>query len=235
MSIPADPIKLTPSMLTFLWDECPRCFWLQARGLHQPQMPFPSVFARYHDALGRYCLGRCPSELDATLPTGRFVGGEIWVKSQPITPVGCGASLYFHGRLDHLARFDDETWGVIDFKTVTLNPTHVRKYARQLHAYAWALERAAPDGLARTPVTRLGLFCLDPVQVTEYERDRRVLAELRPQWVEIPRNDEAFDRFLAKVLGVLTLPTPPAAATGCSCCTYWQRRRLLEKTFLNHA
>ena len=40
------PIKLTPSMLTFLWDECRRCFWLHARGLPRPRMPFPSVFAR---------------------------------------------------------------------------------------------------------------------------------------------------------------------------------------------
>ena len=233
--MPPAPVKVTPSMLTFLWDECPRCFWLHARGVRQPQVPFPSVFARYHEALGRYCLGRCPSELDATLPTGRFVGGELWVKSRPITPGGNRASLFIHGRLDYMARFDDETWGIVDFKTVAPNAGHVRKYARQLHAYAWALERAAPDSLGRTPVTRLGLFCLDPVRIAEYEQGNRVLAELRPHWVEIPRNDAAFDTFLAKVLGVITQPVPPPAATGCSCCSYWHRRLLLEKTIVSHA
>lgn len=27
----SDLIKLAPSDLTFLWEECPRCFWLKLR------------------------------------------------------------------------------------------------------------------------------------------------------------------------------------------------------------
>jgi hypothetical protein len=27
--MPSNPIKLSPSDLTFLWDECPRCFYLK--------------------------------------------------------------------------------------------------------------------------------------------------------------------------------------------------------------
>ena len=27
------PFKLAPSDLTFLWEECPRCFWLKAKGV----------------------------------------------------------------------------------------------------------------------------------------------------------------------------------------------------------
>lgn len=227
MTTAAPLFKLTPSMLTFLWDDCRRCFWLHSRGLHQPRMPFPSVFSRYHDALNRYCLGRCPSELAAALPNGRFLGGELWVKSRLLRLSAAAPSVYILGRLDHLAQFDDGSWGVIDFKTVEPSPDHARKYARQLHAYAWALEQAAPDGLLRTPVSRLGLYCLTPVAVAAHEREHRVLVELRPSWIEVERDDEAFRRFLAEVVDVLMQPLPPAPGAGCSCCRYTERRRAL--------
>ena len=221
------PIKLTPSMLTFLWDECRRCFWLHARGLPRPRMPFPSVFARYHDVLTRYCLGRSPSTLDAALPPGRFVGGELWVKSRTLELDG--VSFFLRGRLDHLAQFDDGAWGIIDFKTMRPQPAQTAKYARQLHAYAWALERAAPDALCRTPIRRMGLFCLDPVAVTAKE-DAAVWAELRPHWVEVERDDDAFETFLRYALAVLTRPLPPPASQDCPCCTYTGRRRALARS-----
>ncbi|MEM9665312.1 MAG: PD-(D/E)XK nuclease family protein [Bacteroidota bacterium] len=222
------PLKITPSMLTFLWDDCRRCFWLHAHGLHQPRMPFPSVFSRYHDALTRYGLGRCPSVLSPSLPPGRFVGGELWVKSRPLTIGSERGALFILGRLDHLAHFDDGTWGVIDFKTTAPSDTSAARYTRQLHAYAWALERAAPDALCRAPVTRLGLYCLDPVDVTLTD-DGHVAARLQASWIDIERDDDGFADFLAEVLAVLRRPLPPPAAPGCSCCRYTERRRAMAR------
>ncbi len=41
-----DAIKLSPSDLTFLWDECPRCFYLKVTGrLSRPSTAFPSIFS----------------------------------------------------------------------------------------------------------------------------------------------------------------------------------------------
>jgi hypothetical protein len=226
--------KITPSMLTFLWDECRRCFWLHAKGLHRPQMPFPSVFTRYHEALSRYCLGRCPSELDAALPPGRFLGGELWVKSKPLLLPGHTCRLYIRGRLDHLAQFNDGSWGVVDFKTAAPRSAYSAKYARQLHAYAWALEQPAPDGLHRAPISRLGLFCLDPVKVDTQGRGVDIRATLQPHYIDIVRDDAAFEDFLTEVLRLLTQPAPPLSSSGCSCCRYWQRRIHLEKSYRAH-
>lgn len=226
------PVRLTPSMLTFLWEECRRCFWLHAHGLARPRLPFPAVFSRYHDVLSRFFLGRCPSTLDASLPPGRFLGGELWVESRPLR---AGRFPYFiRGRLDHLAQFDDGTWGLIDFKMLAPHGEHLDKYARQLHAYVRALEMAAPTGLNRAPITRMGLFCIDPVQVEAHTAGDRLLVRLQPVWIEIRRDDATFDAFLEAVLEVIARPLPPKAAPDCPCCTYSNRRRALARR-MSHA
>jgi len=77
--------KLTPSMLTFLWDDCKRCFWLQARErIYRPRTPFPSVFTKYHEILQQHFEGRRPSSISPTLPRGRIYSSEAWVKSAPL-------------------------------------------------------------------------------------------------------------------------------------------------------
>lgn len=215
--------KLTPSMLTFLWDECPRCFWLQARhGVHPPRTPFPSVFSRYHDILQQYFTGRCPSTLHTSLPRGQCMSRETWVKSVPFDVAG--GKVFFHGRLDHLMCFDDGTWGIIDYKTTEIGQVNLRKYARQLHAYAWALENAAPGEVHISPIVRLGLLCLEPVQVTDFTANTAATVELRPLWIEIKRNDAGFRQFLGRVMALLQQHEAPPSREGCPGCTYLARR-----------
>ncbi len=37
--------KISPSDLTFLWDECPRCFYLKVRHkFKRPGLPFPKIY-----------------------------------------------------------------------------------------------------------------------------------------------------------------------------------------------
>lgn len=226
---PHAPFKLSPSMLTFLWDGCKRCFWLKARhGMHQPWMPFPSVFNRYHDLVQRYFLGRSPSTLHASLPPGQCLSRETWVQSVPLDLPGAPAPVYFKGRVDHLMRFDDGTWGLIDYKTTEIDQRKARKYARQLHAYAWALEKAAPGEVCLAPVTRMGLLCLEPSTLLTFTRGETATVELRPAWIEIDRDDAAFERFLSRVVQVIADQHPPKPSTGCSCCKYFRQRAHLE-------
>lgn len=221
--------KITPSMLTFLWDGCKRCFWLKARhGMRRPWMPFPGVFNRYHELIQNYFTGRCPSLLHPSLPKGQCLSRETWVQSVPLTIGGTPAPVYIKGRVDHLMRFDDGTWGLIDYKTTEADQRKARKYARQLHAYAWALERAAEGEVQLEPITRMGLLCLDPAAVTDYVRGERAVAELRPVWVEVERDDEKFEQFLGRVVQCIARETPPRPSSGCSCCTYFRERSHLE-------
>jgi hypothetical protein len=232
-TIPVPPCyKLTPSMLTYLWDNCPRCFWMLARqGLYRPQMPMPSVFSKYHRMLSRYFIGQDTALLSPSLPPGRCLATEARVKSEPLWLPGCDEACYLLGRLDHLIRFDDGSWGVVDYKTIEPGAAQVARYRRQLHAYAWALERAAPDGLHLKPVTRLGLLCLDPVRLTRLAPGEEALVALRPQWIEIERNDAAFERFLGQVLRLIAEPEAPASSPQCPCCAYFARRQEISLAY----
>ena len=42
-----DTVTLSPSDLTFLWSECPRCFYLKYKlQIKRPSAPFPSIFGK---------------------------------------------------------------------------------------------------------------------------------------------------------------------------------------------
>ena len=229
------PVKLTPSMLSFLWEDCPRCFWLRARrGLRRPWLPFPSVFSRYHDLLEAYFADRCPAALDPSLPAGTCVHDEAWVASRVLYLDDVPVPFRFKGRVDHLMAFADGTWGIIDYKTTDQSTANVRKYGRQLHAYAWALEQAAPDTLHRAPITRMGLLCLNPAELTDFCSGHHATVQLTPTWVEVPRDDAAFAQFLAEALALLAEPDPPGAGSDCEICNYTRRRMGLERN-LQHA
>ncbi len=224
------PFKLTPSMLTFLWDDCPHCFWRQVHlGMRRPEMMLPSVFTTYHKILQDHFTGRCSSAISPDLPPGRCAAAEAWVQSEVLRLPGCVHTCALHGRLDHLIRFDDGSWGIVDYKTTQLGADHAAKYARQLHAYAWALERAARGQLHLSPVTRLGLLCLEPEAMLSFAPGEQAVVSLRPKWIDIPRDDAAFEQFLAQVVRVLARPEPPVPSPGCTVCAYHARRREMER------
>ena len=64
--------KLSPSELTFLWDECQRCFYLKVvRKFNRPGMPFPKIFTRI-DRLMKDFFYQLPSnEISPELPSGQ--------------------------------------------------------------------------------------------------------------------------------------------------------------------
>ena len=224
------PVKLTPSMLSFLWEDCPRCFWLRTRrGLRRPWLPFPSVFTKYHTVLEAYFADRCPSTLDPALPPGTCVHDETWVASRTLHLDAAPVPFRFKGRVDHLMQFDDGTWGIIDYKTTDQSTANIRKYGRQLHAYAWALEQAAPDALHRAPITRMGLLCLNPEELMDFRPCCHATVRLTPTWVEVPRDDTAFTEFLGAALTLLATPEPPGAGPACEICNYTRRRMRLER------
>jgi len=76
--------SLSPTDLTFLWDECRRCFYnkvvlRQAR----PRGPFPKVFGAIDRAMKDFCLGEQAEALVPGMP-GVIGHGDRWVKSVPI-------------------------------------------------------------------------------------------------------------------------------------------------------
>jgi hypothetical protein len=217
--------KLSPSDLTFLWDECKRCFYLKVvHNFRRPWAPFPKIFGRIDRLMQAYFRDKPTSEFAPELPPGQVVFGDKWVTSVRIHLPGHEGRCYVKGKFDSVVRFDDGSYGVVDFKTTEPSPYHIPFYSRQLHAYAYALEHPGRRGLHLAPITTLGLFCVEPVAVARgSEGSIAYLGDVT--WLECPKDEAACLGFLDEVLTVLERPEPPPSDPDCDHCQYRERAR----------
>ncbi|HUV16176.1 MAG TPA: PD-(D/E)XK nuclease family protein [Pelolinea sp.] len=216
----AENWKLSPSDLTFLWDECRRCFYLKVRhNFRRPSAPFPKIFGMIDLLMKDIYLGQSTKKISPLLPEGKSILSGRWVTSQPFGPETHPNSCYISGIFDTLVKFEDDSYGIVDFKTTAPADHHVGFYGRQLHAYAYALENAAPGKLNYAPINLLGLLCFDPGAMDENPASRLNLSG-PAAWVNIPVNRDGFLEFLDEVLTLLELPEPPAPHPDCAFCSY---------------
>jgi hypothetical protein len=213
---------LSPTDLTFLWDECPRCFYNKVvLKQPRPRSPFPSVFGLIDRAMKDCYLGQRTEDLVLGAPPGVIEGGDRWVKSLPLFVPGSESSCLIRGRLDALVRCDDDTAAIIDFKTAPPNDDHLEKYRRQLHAYALALEQ--PSVGPTTPVSGLGLLSFSPERFETTGEEGALWGGLT--WTALPLDRTGFLVFLGQVLALLDQPGPPPANLGCPWCQRGSGRR----------
>jgi len=212
--------KLSPSDLTFLWDECKRCFYLKVRhDFRRPSAPFPAIFGLIDQKMKDIYLGHSTRRISPDLPEGKAIMSGRWVTSAPIIHSVSGNSAFILGIFDTVVQFDDGSFGVVDFKTTTVKSDHVNFYSRQLHAYAYALKHPMPGKLHLHPVTRLGLLCFDPREMSE-QPDGGLNLMGPATWLECPLDEVSFVAFIDEVLTLLTLPEAPEAGTDCAYCSY---------------
>lgn len=218
--------RLTPSDFAFLWEECQRCFYLKhVRRFSRPGGPFPRIFGAIDGQMRNYYMNRRTEEIAPALPPGRLSFGEKWVESRPIYLPGYDDTISLRGRFDAAITFDDGSYGVIDFKTSDITRTSLRLYARQLHAYLYALEHPAPGKLSFDgPVTVLGLLAFTPVNFSIDASGQAALTG-GVKYHAIPRDPEGFLGFLEQIAGVLTLAEPPDPAENCVWCQYRDESR----------
>lgn len=210
-------LKLAPSDLTFLWDDCQRCFHLKVkRRISRPSTPFPKVFNILDNAQKDFFEGKRTEDISPSLPPGEVVFQDNWVQSEPITIPGHRMGVMLRGRIDTALAFDDGTYGIVDFKTAEPKMEHVAFYGRQLHAYALAAESPLDEPPTFAPVSRLGLLCFEPGEMVHLGSGYAYRTS--STWIEVPRNDAAFLGFLGEALDVLEEPDPPKAAPGCGFC-----------------
>jgi hypothetical protein len=211
--------NLSPSDLTFLWDECKRCFYLKVKHNIGYKGPFPGMFGRMGNLTSNYYLDKPSSELSPALPAGVVEYREKWVKSVPISFPELTAQCIIKGRFDAIMAFEDGSYGIIDYKTLDASEEKAAFYSRQLSAYAYALENPAPGALSLSPITRLGLFIITPHRF-ERMQNGEIAFVTKTTWMDIPRDDAAFLALLGKVVKLLELPIPPDPVEGCGLCNY---------------
>jgi hypothetical protein len=218
-------IKLSPSDLTFLWDECPRCFYLKyIRRINRPAAPFPSIFGAIDRLMKAHYAGRPTSDVSPSLAPGNISVSEKWLESLPISLPGHRLSCFLRGKFDALIHFEDGSHGVIDFKTSEPKPSQVPFYSRQLHAYAYALEHPAPGKLGLSPISCLGLLVEAP-HATLSATTHEISFKFTSTWLDVPLFREGFIEFIDQVMSLLELPEPPPASEKCTYCQYRQHAR----------
>jgi len=212
--------RLPPSGLTYTFEDCKRCFYLQIREqIQRPSIPLPQVFNRIDAVQNGYYAGMRTDDFCPELPGGVVLHGQKWVQSDTVTFPSTSSRCYISGRFDIVIRFDDGSYGVIDFKTREEGEEPTAMYARQLQAYAYSLENPAPgvDGIvALSPVTKLGLLYFAPTSC-ELRGSRQSLSG-QLSWVEVAHDSNVFVDFLEEVVTVLDGSLPPAQV--CDACAY---------------
>jgi hypothetical protein len=221
---PMEPLRLSPSDFAFLWEQCRRCFYLKVvHGIRQPSMPMASIFKKLEGLQMGFYDGRRTTELIPALPEGTIRCGERTVESEPSSD-----GWYVYGKIDSLVEFEDGAWGILDFKTTKVSPEKAKTYSRQLHAYAHAFANPAAkprvlkgEAPRLSPISRIGLLCFEPAELSLDAEGRQVYRGAA-EWVEIPRDDAAFQASVADMMAVLRGPLPGAAGT-CDWCAYAER------------
>jgi hypothetical protein len=211
--------KLSPSDLTFSWDECKYCFYMKVKHNLVVRTPFPGMFGKMANLTSDFYLGKPAREISPELPPGIVQYREKLVRSASISIPGVQSQCYINGRFDAVIAFDDGTYGIVDYKTSEARQEHAVFYSRQLSAYAYALENPAPNALGLNPVSRLGLFVITP---SRYERtpEGEMIFVNQTTWMDVPRDEPAFLALLGEVLALLDCPEPPAPSETCGVCNY---------------
>jgi len=216
--------KLSPSDFSFLYEECKRCFYLKVvHGIPRPSTPMPSIFTKITNLLKDYYSNKSTKDLHPMLPPGVVKYGEKYVRSKIIELPNHNITCYINGRFDIVVEFKDKTYGIIDFKTGNPSEKYKGLYSRQLHAYAYALEHAAPNArLKLYPITTIGLLYFSPSKIQQ-QNIGQILYESDIEWVEINKNDQGFLDFVNNVLYTLSSTTVPEASPDCQWCKYTTR------------
>jgi PD-(D/E)XK nuclease superfamily len=219
---------LNPSDFAFFWEECKRCFYLKvATKFPRPRSPMPRIFGLRDAQMREFYSGKQTRDAMPFLPPGTIDTSASRVQSAAISVPGHSSNCTIKGKRDTLVRFNDNTYGIVDFKTSGPRSEHKMLNSRQLHRYALALENAAPGNLLLSPVTKLGLIVFEP---SAFLKSRSYSASLTGDvnWVEIPRNDSQFLAFLDEVLSILELPNPPRSFPTCQWCQYQNTSRVTK-------
>ena len=138
-----------------------------------------------------YYLNKSTHEISPDLLEGTVFTSGKWVESDILRDERLGVECYIKGIFDTVLKFVDGSYAVVDFKTTEANEEHLPFYARQLRAYAYALEHAAPTKLSLKPINRLGLLCFEPRHMDK-DAEGRLTYRGPVVWQPIQPDEPAF-------------------------------------------
>tara|TARA_B100001248_G_C27358938_1_gene445352 strand:- start:101 stop:907 length:807 start_codon:yes stop_codon:yes gene_type:complete len=211
--------KLSPSDFAFLWNECKRCFYLKvAKNIRRPSTPMPTIFVKIDSIMKDYFEHKCTTSFHKDLPKGKVEFGDRWIQSKVFNHEKTGNKFFIKGKTDTVVKFDNGSYGIIDFKTSKIKPENVEKYSRQLHAYSLALEKPEVGKPFLKPVRTLGLLVVEPNSMSDDTNG--CLFKNSMSWQPITKDYYKFKSFINDMMSLLSLHEAPDASEKCQWCKF---------------
>lgn len=213
-------IKLSPSDFAFLLNECPRCYYNKyVSQAPRPSTPMAKIFSTIDRGMQSFLMNKDLQDIVAGCPDIRLTTANGFCTSEAIIFNDLDIQVYVHGKFDLVGTNEDiGGYVVADGKTCFVKEEHVKLYAAQLHAYAFALSKSAEGATRMEPVNRLGLIVFEPDVFAEAPQGARLEGKL--VWQEIKLDKKEFMRTLRRIAELLSGAEPPAAANDCAFCQY---------------
>ena len=211
---------ISPSDLTFAWDGCHRCLWLNYN--HQIKaplfMPLVGDLAAMQEATYQ---GKSSTDMHPDIPEGTVWKLADWVESTKIVVDGVETNYAIRGKYDLVMEFPDGTYGIVDCKFQSRDSDKSKFYAPQLEAYAFALENPAKK--APIKISHMGLLVWSPVKIRGASSGNFGM-ELKCSWYPAPRDPQGLQERLTNFIKLIQ-GDAPVAKDNCEQCRYISARR----------
>jgi hypothetical protein len=212
-------VNISPSDLTFSWDGCHRCLWLNYN--HQVKAPmFMPTVGELADMQEKYFIGATTADMHPDMPAGKVFDHGGWVLSKPIQVNGVDSHLAIRGKYDLLLEFPDGTYGIVDCKMQARASDKSGFYSPQLEAYAYALENPA-KGEAKK-ISSLGIYSWS-LDKAWGNVNAGFGYRVNFAWYPVERNPIALQTRLEEFITVVNGDIPPSKPS-CDQCKYIDQR-----------
>lgn len=219
---------IAPSDITFLWSDCPRCFYRKvAQGIPRPMGIFPQVFKKIDQTMKSCYNNKNLRDISQDFPEAVFKYPDQWVQSKPLKVANKDIEIVFRGRIDGVLEYLEmgadgyPKYAIVDFKTSEGDDEVLQMYGLALHTYAYCLEHPGDREFSLPNIEKLGLIVFSP-QNYEHLADKEPVLNGEHIWVEFAKDEAAFMEWVKTLVRVLSSDTPPESTAQCGYCKYFE-------------
>ena len=222
-------ITLSPSSLDYQ-PNCPRCFYLDKKfNIKTKNFP-PPVFNKIDSIQKNYFYNKNTKDLHKELPSGVFFQ-ENELPSKIVSTILKdikGRKFKLLGIPDLVIKFNNNEFGIIDFKTTKISSTKSNSYKYQLEAYAQIFENPGEINDEKTPllspINHLGILQFDPNKIINSAEDNCNMIINMDYSPIIERNSSQFYNKITEIIDILSQKSIPEVSDNCSDCNFYKRQ-----------
>ena len=223
-------VDLSPSVLDFQLNKCHRCFFLSKKlGIQTNNFP-PPVFNKLDLIQKDFFIDKDTSFISDMLPKGKFLKSDKLPSKVSSSILKDNKSRNFRlvGIPDLVIQFENEGYGIIDFKTTKISDQKAEFYKFQLEAYATIFENPGEANSIKTPllkpVTKLAILQFDPNYIEKKNYDECYF-NFNTRYVELKNRitKSLFER-ITLALDILIMDKPPELNENCNDCNFIKKQ-----------